>query len=193
LGRGQDKRTLFLNLAILLLFGIIFPWQKGLDFPDEVIITAYCCLGVLFAAPAAAQACSDDPPQTMSDTLSRIVWCVAYGEIMALLMLAGGIATFNVAHWQGQLMYPNLSMLFPALALGLTASLAFASIAAAIALRFSAGAARIALRVLFLGLLVLFFFYSRWLPEIAGRAAWGCLGLSIVVLLALRMRIAAAR
>jgi len=111
---------------------------------------------------------------------------------MSLAMLAGGIATFNVAHWQGQVMYPSFPTIFPALALGLTASVSFASIAGAISLRFSATAARSALRVIFLGLLVLFFFYSRWLPDVAGLAAWVCLGLSLVILLALRARMAAA-
>jgi hypothetical protein len=191
--RGQGPRALLLNLAILLVFGFVFPWQKGLGFPDPVIITAYCCLGVLFAAPAAAQACAEYPPQSFAAAGARIFWCVIYGEIMALAMLAGGIATFNVAHWLGQFMYPSLPTVAPALALGLTGSTAFASAAAAIALRFSVGAARVALRMMFLGLLVLFFFYSRWLPDVAGTAALICLAVSVAILLALRASMRAAQ
>ena len=191
--RGAGYRALLLNLAILFVFGFVFPWKKGLDFPDPVIITAYCCLGVLFAAPATAQACAQEPPQTMAAAGARIFWCVVYGEIMAIAMLAGGIATFNVAHWQGQLMLPDFPTLAPALALGLTGSTALCSAAAWIALRFSAGAARGALRVMFLGLLVLFFFYSRWLPDVAGTAAWICFAVSVGLLVALRTRMEAAR
>ena len=193
LRRVSSRTTLLLNIAILLLFGVLFPWKKGLDFPDPVIITAYCCLGVLFAAPAAAQACAENPPQTFPAAGARIFWCVVYGEIMALAMLAGGIATFNVAHWLGQFMYPTFSTAAPALALGITGSTAFASAAGAIALRFSAGAARAALRVMFLGLLVLFFFYSRWLPDVAATGALICLVLSVAILLALRWRMVAAQ
>jgi hypothetical protein len=95
LGRPGGLTTILINLAILVLFGVVFPLQKGLDFPDPVIITAYACLGLVLSAPAAAQACAANPPQTMAAVLSRIFIAVLYGECMALAMLAGGIITFQ--------------------------------------------------------------------------------------------------
>jgi len=47
LGRPGGLTTILINLAILVLFGVVFPLQKGLDFPDPVIITAYACLGLV--------------------------------------------------------------------------------------------------------------------------------------------------
>ena len=193
LGRPGGLTTILINLAILVLFGVVFPLQKGLDFPDPVIITAYACLGLVLSAPAAAQACAANPPQTMPAVLSRIFIAVLYGECMALAMLAGGIITFNVAHWQGQFMTPDFPTVGPALALGLTGSNALASTAAWVALRFSAATARAVMRVIFLGLLVLFFFYSRWLPDAAGKAALIALALDVAILGALTLRIRAAQ
>jgi glycopeptide antibiotics resistance protein len=43
-----------------------------------------------------------------------------------------------------------------------------AAIAGWMTLRFSSGVARVALRIIFLGLLLLFFSRSRWLPDVAG-------------------------
>ena len=192
-GRPGGLTTILVNLAILLLFGVVFPLQKGLDFPDPVIIAAYACLGLVLAAPAAAQACAANPPQTMPAVLSRIFIAVLYGECMALAMLAGGIVTFNVAHWQGQFMTPDFPTVGPALALGLTGSIALASTAAWVALRFSAATARVVMRVIFLGLLVLFFFYSRWLPDVAGKVALIALALDIAILAALSARMKAAQ
>lgn len=193
IGRRGGFTTVLVNLAILILFGVVFPLQKGLDFPDPVILSGYACLGLVLAAPAAAQACAANPPQTMPAVLSRICMAVIYGECMALAMLAGGMITFNVTHWQGQIMTPDFSMLGPALALGLTGSIALASTAAWLALRFSAAFARIAMRVIFIGLLILFFFNSRWLPDVAGKAALIALALDVAILSALAMRIRAAQ
>jgi hypothetical protein len=49
------------------------------------------------------------------------------------------------------------------------------------------------MRVIFLGLLVLFFFYSRWLPDVAGKAALIALALDVAILSALTLRIRAAQ
>src|SRR5712691_3017664 len=56
MGRPGGLRTVLIHVALVAVFGVYLPWQKGLDFLDPVITTAYACLSVLFAAPAAAQA-----------------------------------------------------------------------------------------------------------------------------------------
>ena len=52
-GRGWI-RVLPVYLVVIAIFGVFLPWQRGRDFLDAVILGAYACLGVVFAAPAAA-------------------------------------------------------------------------------------------------------------------------------------------
>jgi len=171
---GSDRRgrwrAALLHFTLVAVFGIFLPWQKGLDFLDPVITAAYLCLGVVFAAPAAAQTFSTYPPQTMAAAMARICLCVAYGECAAWAMLIAGLATVSMTH-RFRLLLPAIDTLATAGALGLTASLALALTAAWIALRFSARVARSALRLIFLLLLGAFFYWSRWLPDVAGRGA----------------------
>ena len=182
---GSDRqsrlRSVLLHVLLLAVFGIFLPWQKGLDFLDPVITAAYVCLGVVFAAPAAAQTFSVYPPQTMVAAMVRIFLAVAYGESVAWAMLIAGVVTISVTH-RFRLLLPELDTLATAGALGLTASLALALAAAWIALRFSARAARATMRILFLLLLLAFFYYSRWLPDVAGRGALIALAVSGVLM-----------
>lgn len=54
-GSGR-YRVILVHVALVAVFGVFLPWMKGIDFLDSVMTAAYACLGVLFAAPAAAQA-----------------------------------------------------------------------------------------------------------------------------------------
>ena len=57
-----------------------------------------------------------------------------------------------------------------------------------VTLRFSAAAARMAMRLIFLALLAAFFLRSRWLPDVAGTGALISLLVTAAALLALRRR-----
>ena len=76
-----------------------------------------------------------------------------------------------------------------AAALGLSGSLALAAIAAVVGLLLPKGAARMVLRIIFLGLLMLFFFRSRWLPDVELTGTALCLGVTAVAIAALRRMI----
>src|ERR1700675_3178918 len=92
--RGPGKIQVWLiHAALLGVLGIYLPWRKGFGFLDPVLSTAYACMGVLFAAPVAAQAFSGDRPESMMQALARILIAVIYGECIALGMLAIGLAT----------------------------------------------------------------------------------------------------
>jgi len=195
--RPAGARIFLIHVALVAVFGGLLPWSKGLEFLDPVMISAYSCLGVLFAAPAAAQAFSEDRTGrgdvSMATALARILMAVLYGECVALAILFAGVVTVNASHWFGRPYLPELGTLASAGALGVSASFALSATGAWITARFSAAAARGALRVIFLALLCLFFFRSRWLPDVAGTAAVVSVILSAVMLVVLRRQLERSR
>jgi len=143
--------------------------MRGIEFLDPVLLAAYACLGIIFAAPVAAQMFAE-PLKSNSQALARIAVAVSYGEAVVVVMLALAFATVYATHPHLPI-GPDLPGLAMANAFGLASSLAMASIAGLISIRFSPNAARGSMRVIFLGLLVVFFFRSRWLPDVAGAGA----------------------
>jgi hypothetical protein len=187
IGRPGGSRIVLTHLALLAVFGVFLPWMKGLEFTDPTILCAYLCMSVVFAAPSAAEAFSENPPASMTETAVRIAGAVFYGECLVAVMLLTGIATVAATHPHAAALFPpDWVTLAGAGALGITASFALGAAAAWITLRFSANAARGALRVIFLLLLLMFFYWSRWLPDFAGTGVLVCLVLTAAMLLGLR-------
>jgi len=182
-------RVVLTHVALVAVFGVFLPWMKGIDFLDSVMTAAYACLGVLFAAPAAAQAFADERPESMTAAMARIAVAVLYGEFLALVILLAGFMTVYLTH-PSFMLAPDLTTLVRASALGIAASTALAAVAGWITLRFSAGVARAGLRGIFLLLLVVFFYRYRWLPDVAGTAAVVFIGIAAVAMVALRTQIA---
>ena len=172
-------RSILLHLALLAAFGVWVPRMKGLDFLDSQVLAAYACLGLIFAAPAAAQAFSDTDAPSFQQAKARIFVAVLYGEVIGLALLGAGIATVYWMHrgrYVPTLDWPGLakSVLF-----GLGATAALASMAAWLTVKFSRRVAMICLRLAFFGLLVLYFYRGQSLEEaglsgaVAGLAAAG--------------------
>ena len=184
IGRSGGSRVILIHLAIVAVFGVYLPWRKGLEFLDPVLLAAYACLGVLFAAPAAIQAFAGERPSTMKDAMTRVVMAVLYGEGMAVVILLAGFLTVYLT--RPAMFAPDLGTLAAASILAIVASLALAALSAWLTLRFSASAARRALRVIFLLLLVVFYFRARWLPDVADTATLVFLVLAAVAIFALR-------
>jgi hypothetical protein len=187
-GEGLRERigmqVVLVHLAIIGVFGVLFPWLRGSVFLDPVVIAAYSCLGVLFAGPAVAQGFGAERPQSIHQAIARILMAVAYGEMMAVMILLAGFLTVFTTHRYA--FAPDVDTLLSGGLLGLSASLAMAAIAGWLTLRFSAAGARRTMRVLFLLLLFAFFFRSGWLPDVAGEAALFCLVIAAVTLIGLR-------
>lgn len=160
------KRAVAVHLALIAVFGILLPGWKGADFFDPVMLSAYACMGILFAAPAAAEAFRQIRPVTFSEGLARVAVAVIYAEILTATILVFGMATVYLR--TPVLIPPDLETLAMVGGFGIAASAALAAVAGWLTLRFSAGVARGALRILFLGLLLVFFYRSRWLPDVAG-------------------------
>ena len=180
-------RVVLLHLALIAIFGVLLPFRKGLAFLDPVLISAYACLGVLFAAPAAALAFAKSRPQSMGEAWWRTAKAVGYGEGLALVMLIAGVVTVSVGH--GRMLLPELDVLAEAGFLGLTGSIALALLAGWMTLRFSAGAARFGMRAIFLVLLLLFLFRAQRLPEIPLRGVELSVALSALMVILLRRQV----
>src|SRR6266478_392652 len=83
-GAGWVRATT-VYLLLLGIFGVILPWERGRGFLDSIILGAYACLGVVFAAPAAALGFDQYP--TARRALARVAIAVFYGELAAGAML----------------------------------------------------------------------------------------------------------
>lgn len=175
-----------MHILLLAAFGVFLPWMRGLNFLDPVMLAAYACLGVLFAAPAAAQAFAERPA-SMADVAARLAVAVMYGEIMVVAIFICAFATFYLLHPLP--LGPDLPGLAEVNAFGLAGSLAAGAVAGWIALKFSLGAARAMMRVIFLGLLIVFFFRSRWLPDVAADGALVALAIAAVAILGIRRQV----
>ena len=181
-------QTVLLYCVLVGVFGVLLPWTRGLDFLDPAMTAAYACLGVIFAGPAAAEAFSGTRPDSMKAALGRIAKAVIYSEGLALAMLAAGVATVSVSRGM-RLRLPELDVLAEAGLLGLAGSAALALMAAWLTLRYSRGVARRALRFVFLALLFAFFYWSRWLPDVALPGAALAAALAGAMFFALRRQL----
>jgi hypothetical protein len=180
-------RVVILHLVLIAVFGVFIPFRKGLGFLEPIMITAYACLGVLFAAPAAAQAFSKGRPQTMREAGLRAAKAVGYGEALALVMLISGVVTLSVAN--GRLLLPQFDVLAEGALMGLAASTALALFSGWMTLHFSPAAARVGMRLVFMGLLILFVLQGPRLPEIPLWGAELSVALSALMIILLRREV----
>jgi len=172
--RIGSLRSILLHLALLAAFGIWIPQAKGVDFLDSQVLGAYVCLGLIFAAPAAAQVFPPEFAPSFRQAMARIFASVLYGEIVALTLAGSGIATVYLTHRGSFVPQPDWETLARCALFGLAASAMLASLAALVTIRFSRGAAMICLRVAFFGLLILYYYRGQWLADVGltGAAAW---------------------
>jgi hypothetical protein len=174
-----------LHLALVAVFGLLIPWWKGVDFFDPIITAAYACIGIIFAAPAAAQLFSANRPQSMQEAFLKAGKAVLYGEGLAALFIVTGVATVSITHGP-RLMLPELDVLGESAILGLAASVAVAGLSGWVTLRFSATAARMMMRLIFLTLLIAFFSSARRLPDVALTGAAYCVAIAAATVMLLR-------
>ena len=179
-------RSVLLHLALLAAFGIWIPQMKGLDFLDSQILGAYACLGLLFAAPATAQAFEDGIAASFAQAKARVFAGVLYGEIVALALTGAGIATVYLTHRGGFVPEPDWQTLLRCGMFGLGASIMLASLAALAAVRFSRRVAMVCLRLAFFGLLILYFYRGQHLTDIGLIAAGGCIAVAGLLIELLR-------
>lgn len=178
-------RSILLHLALLLAFGMWIPRMKGVDFLDSQVLGAYACLGLIFAGPAAAQAFPEGFP-SFKRAMARVFASVLYGELVVAALLAAGIGTVYLTRHGGFVPTPDWDTLARCALFGLGGSALLASMAAWITVGFSRRIAMICQRLAFFGLLILFYYRGRWLPDVSLAGAVVCLALTGVFIVLLR-------
>jgi hypothetical protein len=173
--RMSSLRSILLHLALIAAFGIWIPQLKGLDFLDTQILGAYTCLGLLFAAPATAQAFPDGVFASFQQAKARIFVGVLYGEIITVALVGTGIATVYLTHRGSFVPQPDWETLWRCALFGLGAAAMLASLAALVAVRLSRRMAMLSLRLAFFGLLIIYFYRGQHLTDVGLTGAIACL------------------
>lgn len=154
------------QVVLFTVLGVWLPLQKGIGFLDPVVLGAYACLGVIFAAPAAASGIS-------------LLRAIRSGLLLSWGPLLTGVAVIYFT--RPVPVGPNLVSLAECGLFGLMLSLAVSGVAAL-------AASRLVARLLLLGVLALFYFWSGWLTDVALTGAAICAVLALGSILLLRRR-----
>lgn len=165
--RQSWLRSVLIHLSIIAVFGVFLPFGQGIGFFDSVVLGAYQALAVVFAAPAAAVR-FEQPPR-FTETIARVLVCCVYGGVLAWILIVTGAATVLLTN--AVYVGPSLETLADTGIFGIGLSLAVTSAAVWLTLISSPSAAKVWVRAVFFSLLIVFFFRSRWLPDIAWTGA----------------------
>ncbi len=170
--RRGNLRSYLVTLLVLAAFGVLVPWMKGFEFLDTRFVLAYCSIGLLFSGPLMAEMLLADgtavPPAMVY--FARVALVSLYGWLISVLMLVLGFGVVNLRHWYGKILLPATPVLISALGLGLLASIFVAEFTAIVTLKFSAGAAKIGLRLMFFGVLALIVFGPESVSDSISRS-----------------------
>lgn len=156
-------RAALLHGVVLAAFGVFLPFIQGVGFFDAVVLGAYQAIAVVFAAPAAAAKL--ETGAGFRAALIHAGLCLLYGILTTTAMIVLGGAT--VLTTQTVFVGPSLEVFSETGIFAILLTLAVTLASTWLANRFSPGAAKMLVRVVFFALLILFFFRSRWLPDIA--------------------------
>lgn len=184
MGIRGNARSAGIYVLVLLVFGVAVPSAKGLGFFDPALLSAYACIGMVFAGPLAAKE-FEGRPASLGQAIRWIARAALFGESIAAAMLACGIATVFVRN-RAAFFPPDLESLAYSMLLGLAGCFALASLAGWVTIQFSSGAARMAMRAVFLGLLALMYLHGQSLPDVAGAGILISAMVSIGFMLLLR-------
>jgi len=122
--------ALVTNVVVLLLFGVVVPWVKGIEFLDLFLLIPYALLSVFYVSPRAVAVAFESPI-----SLAALGRTALVGWAIGLLILVMGFVTVNVSAGHGVL--PP----FPVLLCLLVVSLMACLLTAAVAVRVALGAA----------------------------------------------------
>lgn len=132
------------------VFGILIPWQKGLDMLDPLLFLAYATLALIVTGPLALRL---EPIRAAA---------IGWGAAMVTLLLA--VITVNATHHYGTTVLPLRPLVLAATLLSLSGSIAIAGLCAV--LRERTQAPRAVLRGILLALLLAFVAYQRLYPDL---------------------------
>jgi hypothetical protein len=157
-----SPRALFKNGLIVLLFGIVVPGIKGLEFLDVLILLPYSFLGLFFVAPHTIDAAFERPGRRVSRPALFRAISIGWGMGLGILILGIGAVSWRA----GRPVTPPVPISLSLAVLSLFGCLFMAAISAWLASRStSAGAAKSRVRIISLLILVILLALPRVLPD----------------------------
>jgi hypothetical protein len=123
------RSTVVSFLIAVIGFGIVVPWWKGIEFLDSTVILASAAASLVFVAPMIASSFEKE------HIGRQVIGAVGFAWVVALLILANGIATVNLQHWLGKVVMPPVKILAVSLLLNLCGALFVAFVTLEAALR----------------------------------------------------------
>ncbi len=149
-----------------MVFGVLVPWMRGVAFLNPVLLLAYASIGLLFCAPASAEAFASAPGTLgRSEVLRRAGVILAYGWGISMLILLSGLITVNLVDWKERFFLPSWKLLLAIALFGLTACLVVISVSALLSGAWGAKMTKTVLRLGFLAILLLIAFGSRFVSD----------------------------
>ncbi len=156
--------ALIANVAVLLLFGVVVPWVKGIEFLDLFLLIPYALLSVFYVSPRAVAVAFESPI-----SLAALGRTALQGWGIGVLILVMGFVTVNVS--VGHRVLPPLPVLLCLVVVSLMACLLTAAVAVRVAMgAASQEAARSRIRIGFLVLLCAALAIPRMLSDEATAA-----------------------
>lgn len=151
-------RTVLNNLLVALLFGVVVPYVKGIEYLDLFLLLPYSLLSLFFVAPMAVDAVFAAPRRGVP--LAGLFRAVIVGWLMGVGLLWLGIGTVSLR--SGRLVAPPMAVGLSLAVMSFFASLTVGALAAFVANRTDeASTAKGRLRMAFLLALVVFFAVPR--------------------------------
>lgn len=157
-----SPRTVFNNALVAILFGVVVPYVKGIEYLDLFLLLPYSFLSLFFVVPMVVDAVFALPQRGLP--LGALFRAAGIGWFTGVCVLWLGIATVS---WRsGRLVAPPMAVGLSLAVMSLFACIFVAALSAWTANRTADPAiAKGRLRIGFLLLLVAFFAVPRFLPE----------------------------
>lgn len=155
-------RTVFNNLLVAILFGVLVPYIKGIEYLDLFLLLPYSFLPLFFVVPMAVDAVFALPRRGVP--LAALFRAVGIGWFIGVTVLWMGIATVS---WRaGRVVAPPVAVGLSLSVLSLFAAMCAGALSVRVANRApDAPTAKGRLRIGFLLVLVAFFAIPRVFPE----------------------------
>jgi hypothetical protein len=162
--RRGGFRGVILNIVVIGAFGVAIPWRKGLDIFDPFIVFAYSLIPLLYVIPAISDLLGGSSGRDFDGVRAKAVASAVYSWMILLIIYVLSIITINLLY-RLRFLHPPWLLMGSAALFGFAVALLAAAATALVAVLFSPGAARSAMRLCVLGVLLMFVLSGRWMPQ----------------------------
>jgi hypothetical protein len=145
-------------------FGVAIPWRKGFDIFDPFIVFAYALIPLLYVIPAISDLLGGSSGRDFDGVRAKAVASAAYSWAILLIIYVLSIVTINLLY-RLRFLHPAWGVAGSAALFGFAVALLAAAATALLAVLFSPPAARNTMRLVVLGVLLIFVLSGRWMPQ----------------------------